>query len=248
MSRLAGKTPPTIAAEVTSPPLAAAAPKRPYQARALLRAQAKGLLLVAVLVLLGWGLERLTLGDGMNAATLDRYMRAHGLSGILWFTVMGALLTAVGFPRQVIGFFGGYVYGWLAGGGLATIATLLGASAAYAGARLLRGMLRVRQLPVAISFLRAQPFTTVLMVRLLPIGNNLVTNLVAGLFRVPFAAFISASALGYLPQSVIFALLGNGIEIGSTPRFGIGVVLFAVTSLLGVRLYRRGRHPPGRVQ
>ena len=48
------------------------------------------------------------------------------------------------------------------------------------------------------------------MVRLFPIGSNVATNAIAGAFRVPFTSFITASALGFIPQTLLFSMLGSG--------------------------------------
>ena len=55
------------------------------------------------------------------------------------------------------------------------------------------------------------------------------------------APFFAGSALGYIPQTVVFALLGSGINLEPELRIGASVVLFALSAVLGVHLYRRYR-------
>jgi uncharacterized membrane protein YdjX (TVP38/TMEM64 family) len=54
--------------------------------------------------------------------------------------------------------------------------------------------------------------------------------------------FFTGSALGYIPQTLIFALIGSGINLDPTLRISVGVALFILSGVLGVYLYRRYRH------
>ena len=62
---------------------------------------------------------------------------------------------------------------------------------------------------------------------------------VTGLERA--VPFLAGSALGYVPQTVIFALLGSGIGVADWVQVAIGAALFAASVLLGVILLRRYR-------
>ena len=72
-------------------------------------------------------------------------------------------------------------------------------------------------------------------------GSNLVTNLAAGVSGVRALPFIAGSGLGFIPQTVIFALLGSGIHLDPVLRISTGIVLFLISVMLGVRLFRRYR-------
>jgi uncharacterized membrane protein YdjX (TVP38/TMEM64 family) len=80
-----------------------------------------------------------------------------------------------------------------------------------------------------------------LVIRCLPVGNNLLTNLAAGVSNIPAATFIGGSFIGYIPQTLIFALLGSGVRVDPVWRTTISGLLFAVSTLLGWMLYRRYR-------
>jgi uncharacterized membrane protein YdjX (TVP38/TMEM64 family) len=62
---------------------------------------------------------------------------------------------------------------------------------------------------------------------------------------VPSLAFLAASALGYMPQTVIFALLGKGIRVDGAWQMGLAAALFVVSVVIGLWLLRR--HRAGRV-
>jgi uncharacterized membrane protein YdjX (TVP38/TMEM64 family) len=81
-----------------------------------------------------------------------------------------------------------------------------------------------------------------LLIRLLPAGSNLVISLTAGVSSVGPWPFFLGSAIGYLPQTMVFALAGSGIALDPVLRIGLSVMLFIVSGILGVYLYRKYRH------
>lgn len=90
-----------------------------------------------------------------------------------------------------------------------------------------------------------EPELSVVMIRFLPVGNNLLTNLAAGVAAVPAGRFILGSAVGFLPQTVVFVLLGSGIRVDPAQRIGLSVALFLASATLGVAVYRRSRAGSG---
>ncbi len=81
-----------------------------------------------------------------------------------------------------------------------------------------------------------------LLIRFLPLGSNFLINLAAGVSRVPALPFISGSAIGYVPQMVVFALMGSGIGLDPELRISLSAVLFMLSGFLGIHLYRKHRH------
>ncbi|MCV5919315.1 hypothetical protein OFN60_38395, partial [Escherichia coli] len=65
-----------------------------------------------------------------------------------------------------------------------------------------------------------------------------MTNVLSGSVRVPFFAFISASLLGYLPQIIIFALMGAGIHSSSNTMIYLSIFFGIVSAVLTGFLYR----------
>ena len=80
-----------------------------------------------------------------------------------------------------------------------------------------------------------------LLIRLLPLGNNLVTNLAAGVSSVKATPFFLGSTIGYLPQTLVFSLVGSGISVDQELRIAISIFLFVISGLIGVSLYRKYR-------
>jgi len=52
---------------------------------------------------------------------------------------------------------------------------------------------------------------------------------------------VIASALGYVPQTVVFALLGDGVRVEAWVKVGLALLLFAVSGALGLVLLQRSR-------
>jgi uncharacterized membrane protein YdjX (TVP38/TMEM64 family) len=210
-------------------------------------------LLLLALGLAAGGVLLKSLGAVPGTAWVDDYVLGQGLLGDGVFVLVGAALTAAGVPRQGLAFLAGYAFGAVEGTALALVAQILGCGMAYGWARAigrpwaearLAGRFGHRLRPMR-DVLLGSPFGTTLALRLLPIGNNLAVNLLAGMAAVPALAFLAASALGYLPQTVVFALLGKGIRVDGAWQMGLAAVLFVISVLIGLWLLRR--HRAGRV-
>jgi len=207
----------------------------------------KLLLMVAGLALGGFLLR--AVGAAPGTEWVDLYIRDQGLLGETLFVLAGALATAVGVPRQAVAFLAGYAFGTVIGVGVALAAQLLGCTLAFfwAGAvgrgwaeRRLAGRFGPRLRPV-VETLRENPFGAALALRLFPVGSNLALNLLAGMSAIPALPFLAASALGYLPQTVIFALLGKGVRVDGAWQLALSGLLLAVSVGLGLWLMRRHR-------
>lgn len=211
-----------------------------------LRILLKGLLLIATLALLGWLIKGLHLGDTLSEHWIDAQIRGRGFRGEIIFLGMAALTTAVGFPRQVVAFLGGYAFGFIFGSLLALAGALTGALLAFYYARWFGRDLVQHRFPGRIrkldDFLSGHPFTMALIIRLLPVGSNLATNLVGGVCSVAALPFLAGSGVGFLPQTLVFALAGSGVHFDPSLRLTLAAILFVVSSLLGVWLYHRHRH------
>lgn len=214
-----------------------------------LEAAARLVVLAAGLGFAGWVIRTLGLAPGGETGTewVDRWIRGQGLWGEAVFILAGALAAAAGLPRQAVAFLGGYAFGAAVGVPLSLVAQLLGCATSFGWARLvgrgwaarrLEGGLGQRLRPLH-DRLAARPFRATLALRLLPVGNNLLLNLLAGLSGLRLLPFLAASAVGYLPQTLVFALLGDGVAVDRTAQFALGGVLFLVSIGLGVWLLRR---------
>ena len=240
---------PQPAAEPGREPAPGAAPARTPPA---LAAAARMALLAAGLGLAGWAIRTIGLAPGgeTGMAWVDHWIRGQGLWGEAVFLAAGTAATAAGLPRQAVAFLGGYAFGAPLGTALGLLAQALGCALSFGWARLvgrdwaarrLEGRFGRRLRPLH-DRLVASPFGATLALRLLPVGNNLALNLLAGLSGLRLGPFLAASALGYLPQTLVFALLGDGVAVDRTAQLLLGGGLFVISVVLGIWLLRR--EPP----
>lgn len=206
----------------------------------------KGLALMLSLALLGYLFKSSDLGSSVNEAWIDARVRGHGVNGALLFLLMGGMFTAIGLPRQIIAFLGGYAFSIGLGTLLGALAALLGCMLSFGYARLFgKGLLRAKLGERAgrfDHFIHAHPFSMTVLIRLLPVGSNLLTNLAAGISSIRPASFFFGTLLGYLPQTLVFALVGSGVHIAPTLKLSLAIGLFLISGALGAWLYRRFRH------
>lgn len=205
----------------------------------------KGFALILSLALLGYLFKSSDLGNSVNEAWIDARVRGHGINGALLFLLMGGIFTAIGLPRQVVAFLGGYAFNVGLGTLLGALAALLGCMLGFTYARFFgKGLLRARLGARAgrfDRFIHDNPFSMTMLIRLLPVGSNLLTNLAAGMSSIRPVPFFSGTLLGYLPQTLVFALVGSGVHIAPVLKIGLAVALFLISMALGVYLYRNRR-------
>jgi uncharacterized membrane protein YdjX (TVP38/TMEM64 family) len=210
------------------------------------RALLRGLVLIVTLVAAGFAIEAVGLKDALDTRWIDSEVRGKGLSGDALFVLVGALAIGVGLPRQAVCFLGGYAFGFAEGLLWSSLASILGCVGTFFYARFMGRGVVARRFPARIkavdAFLAGNTFGMTLLIRLLPAGSNLLTNLAAGVSGVVAWPFFAASLLGYLPQTVVFTLLGSGIQVDPVFRIGTGVILFVASGAIGVWLFRRFRH------
>ncbi len=206
----------------------------------------KGLVLIATLAMIGFLLEGLGLRNALDTHWIDAEVKGQGMRGDALFVLVGGVAIAIGLPRQAVCFLGGYAFGFAEGLLWSSLASLAGCIAAFLYARLMGRDFIAARFPERVAridaFLAGNTFSMTLLIRLLPVGSNLVTNLAAGVAGVRSLPFFLASVLGYLPQTIVFALLGSGIQVDPVFRIGASVVLFVASGVMGVWLFRRFRH------
>ena len=156
-----------------------------------------------------------------------------------------SVLDAPAQAGPVVAYAAGLGYGVWAGCALALAAQMGGCTADFLWARLVAREWAVRRTRGRLARLDRQisryPFGATLTLRLLPVGSNLLLNLLAGVSAVAAGPFLLASAAGYVPQTLVFALLGSGVRVGHTAQLGLATTLFLLSGLLGVWLLRQVR-------
>ncbi len=204
----------------------------------------RGLILICVLVGAAFLIESLQFEELVERFSFSSDPEAGWLHGRFAYLGLAGVFTALGGPRQAISFFAAYFFGLWEGFAIALIGSGLGCLIAYGFARgfhdaaltLIRG-----RVDMARQIWARDTFWLTFILRLLPIGSNLLANLAAGASAIPLGAFLAGSLAGYVPQTLVFVLMGSGVNVGSGMQIAISVGLFAVSTLVGVWIYARYR-------
>lgn len=183
-------------------------------------------------------------GNFVTDELLDRIEARFGLLIFPLFITAGAIFTSVGLPRQLLAFAAGYLWGVPVGVLLGSLAAILGCLLTFTFSRrflsdIVSGKLTKPQ-QLLNRFVDRDPFIKIIILRLQPLGTNLLTNLAAGVSRIDAKVFLTASFLGYLPQMFVFSLTGAGLRVGSQVQLVLSAVLFGLSLLLAWYLYRKG--------
>lgn len=166
------------------------------------------------------------------------------LNGKLAYLILAALLVSVGCPRQIVSFFAAFFFGLWIGILIGVFATTLACIISFFVARLFQNKFRdllKGKFKLAFNFWKENIFFATMIWRFIPAGSNLLTNLAAGAFGISALPFIAGSAVGYIPHTVIFALLGAGIEVGSNFQIIASGALLIVSIIVGALLINKYR-------
>ena len=180
-----------------------------------------------------------------RVAQLQQWLAQWGVWAWLVFAVVGASLVSIGLPRVILAAVGGAMFGVVLGTLWSQVAMTLAILAPFLYSRHLGRELVARRMGRRLQrfddLLGQHGFMVVLLIRLCPVGNNFLTNYLAGVTAVPLGTFLSASFVGYLPETCIFALLGSGFADHPQLRLWGGAGLLAAFSLIFLWYFRRSR-------
>jgi uncharacterized membrane protein YdjX (TVP38/TMEM64 family) len=206
----------------------------------------RGMLLIILLVLVSS-----LLGDVLDRHWIDAHIRAQGLAGQGLFILASGLLMSLGLSRQLVAFLAGYGFGFAPGLLLSMLAVTAACVLTFTVARLLlRSFLlqhynaRIRRID---RFIHQHTFPVTLLFRLLPIGSNWMVNIAAGASDVRSLPFFLGSILGYVPQMLVFALVGSGTRLEKFWQVALAMALLVVAAALGYWLYGRYRRQDNRL-
>lgn len=175
--------------------------------------------------------------------------------GVLAYVAVYLARPIVLFPASVLTVVGGVLFGPVAGVVIVIVAANGSATIAYLVGRLLgrtpanrRDEAGAQMATTLLSRwsvkMRDNSFETVLVMRFLFLPYDLV-NYAAGALRIRYVAFITATALGSLPGTISFVLLGASLDRvdegfgGIDPLALVGSVVIFIASLAIARGVKR---------
>lgn len=208
----------------------------------LLRAARAGSLIVFCVVLYAL-FQRCGVDFQSLAAFTQQYVQRFGNLGIALFFVLSGIGTFFFVPRQILSLVAGYFYGWK----IAAVAVSLGAglgcllSMAYGGF-LAKNFFR-QKMAKRIRCLEAvfakSAFGVAVGIRIMPVGSNTLLNMVAGAAAIPFWQFWLGSVLGYVPQNLLFAVLGNAGKTEQDLAVYASLAVYGVLFLAGFAIVKK---------
>jgi uncharacterized membrane protein YdjX (TVP38/TMEM64 family) len=204
----------------------------------------KGFLLI-IIIAAGWSLLKFTSwGETLQDYEWVRLKISQSTYfGTLVFVLVGGLLTVIGFPRIALSALGGFIYGFIFGCIWGILGTMVGCVLSYYYAKHMGREFVEKKIPEKYkkydAFLKDYSFSMTLAIRLFPIGNNMVTNLLAGVSSVVPYRYFLATFIGYIPQTLIFSLLGSGIRKETWLRITLSAGLFILSVLIMMFLRKR---------
>jgi uncharacterized membrane protein YdjX (TVP38/TMEM64 family) len=156
--------------------------------------------------------------------------------------ILLAFATSCGLPRQIAALVAGINLGALWGAILATLAVTLGCFITFSAARFIFSQKINQKYPIAITklsdFISEKTFIKAVIIRILPLGSNFLTNILAGVTKVSPKLFVGGSFVGFIPQMIIFSLAGSGIRLGAQNELIASGVLFLIALLLSAYLIK----------
>lgn len=178
---------------------------------------------------------------------------AHGwpaqLSGALAVTLFalayGSCTTAF-VPRPFLNLAAGALFGAQAGTLAALAGTVLGSGMAFGLGRLLgqdalRPLLRARVLTALDRQLSAHGFRSMMVIRLMPGVPFVASNYGAAVSRMSWTAFLTATALGSIPNTAAYVLAGSRATSPTSPVFLAAFGFIALSGVVGAAFAWRKR-------
>ena len=223
--------------------------------------------LVALLGLFVWALasgvaEHISLEElRTRGEALRTFAQQRPLLSLVIYVAVYVATVSISLPGALIlSLSGGYLFGPFLGGAAAVTGATGGSTVVYMVSRSAFGdFLRRWKNPLLLRVedgFRDNAFSYLLTLRLIPAFPLLLVNVAAGLVAIPIRTFLTASLLGMLPSSFVYAGIGAGlghvfalggpvsVETLMSPRVYLPIIGMGALAFLPP-LWRHWRH--GRV-
>lgn len=148
---------------------------------------------------------------------LRQFVGGNLLVAVLAFMAAYIAIVALSIPgAAVMSIAGGFLFGWIISVPVTVTAAVIGGIVMFQIVKTSLGAaIAERAGPLVQRVSKGfseNAFSYLLFLRLVPVFPFFMVNAVAGLCRVPLKTFIIATAIGIIPGSLAFALLGAGLD------------------------------------
>jgi uncharacterized membrane protein YdjX (TVP38/TMEM64 family) len=173
--------------------------------------------LTALVIGMGWHRELSLESIVRRRAELERVVAGNLLAALLGYMSLYVAVVAMSVPGAVfLTIAGGILFGWLVGGLAAVVGATVGATLLFLIARnaladFVRRRLGPRLNAIAEGF-RADAFSYLLFLRLVPVFPFFLVNLAPALAGIGVGTFVAATFIGILPGTFAFATFGAGLD------------------------------------
>ena len=148
---------------------------------------------------------------------IDAFIDAHSVAAIAVFMAVYVSVVALSIPGAVfLTIASGILFGTLVGGATSAVSATIGATIIFLIAKSACGESLVRRAgPLAEKLaegFRADAFSYLLFLRLVPAFPFFLVNLVPALVGVRLPTFVAATSIGVIPATFAFAFFGSGLD------------------------------------
>jgi uncharacterized membrane protein YdjX (TVP38/TMEM64 family) len=170
-----------------------------------------------VVIAMGWHRQLSFETIARHHEALRDFIALHGASAVAAYVALYIAVVALSVPAGLyLTVIGGILFGAVLGGAAALVGATIGAICIFLIAKSAIGEHLVRRVgPLAEKLaqdFRADAFSYLLFLRLVPIFPFWLVNLVSALAGVRLATFAAATALGIIPATFAFAFVGAGLD------------------------------------
>lgn len=148
---------------------------------------------------------------------IDAFMDHHMIAALAVFMAIYIVVVALSIPGALfLTITGGILFGTLVGGAASVIGATIGATLIFLVAKSACGESIIRRAgPLACKLaegFRADAFSYLLFLRLVPAFPFFLVNLVPAVAGVKLRIFMAATAIGIVPATFAFAFFGSGLD------------------------------------
>jgi len=190
------------------------------------------------------------------------WVESLGAWGPVLFVVIYILAAVLLIPGSALTLGAGALFGVVRGSLLVSVASTLGAAAAFLTGRYLARNWVMRKMESRPAFrsiagaVAADGWKLVLLTRLSPVFPYNLLNYAFGLTPVKFTHYVMASWIGMMPGAVMYVWLGSLARAGAEPQertpvqwalYGAGLAATIAVTILITRMARKALAKRGRV-